>query len=468
MSSIVAQIQGILGLTFLLITVGAPQLTADDAIQRLRLRHQVVLDEQAWKWNWSSWDQEKILTHGDFQYTVFWGADRVFVLARRNLRDNTFQTLRLPKFRLSSDDRHRNTCVGISPADGRLHLSWDHHNNQLRYAKSRAGFLDDPPLQLSVDDIEAAGPMLSDPKRESRVTYPRFLNDRDGNLFFFYRVGGSGNGDNYLHRYTPADASWIRVGMLFSSRGTYGPWQASQSRCAYLHDLLFDSRNRLHASWVYRETGASWASNHDLHYAYSDDRGVTWCNNSGETIANLAKNDPIELADSGIVVREIPVYSWLMNAGCMALDSRGRPHVVTHKSRAIHRPKQLKHGPPEKVQEQLCFVHYWRADDGTWHGGTPIAPGPGGVSRVNVVFDGQDNLYFLYPTSDGFRYITSAARDGWNHASKPRKLTGPEITGRDASKHDRRRWLNDGVLSFTARVGTSGFGILDAELTMQP
>ena len=199
----------------------------------------------------------------------------------------------MPKLKLSSDDRHRNTCLGISPGDGRLHLSWDHHNNPLRYAKSRAGFLSDPPAKLTPDDGEPAQPMLSDPALEARVTYPRFFNDRRGDLFFFYRIGGSGNGDNYLHRYDPTDASWTRTGMLFSSRGTYGPWKNSQSRCAYLHDLVFDARNRLHATWVYRETGASWASNHDLHYAYSDDQGRTWSNNSGEPIADLAKGDPI-------------------------------------------------------------------------------------------------------------------------------------------------------------------------------
>ena len=83
---------------------------------------------------------------------------------------------------------------------------------------------------------------------------------RRGNLFFVYRIGASGRGDLFLHRYDSAAASWTRVGMLFSMQGTYGPWQDSTSRCPYLDDLVFDGRNRLHASWVYRETGASWAS----------------------------------------------------------------------------------------------------------------------------------------------------------------------------------------------------------------
>jgi len=453
-----------------LCAVWLPCAAAESGPQTWREPCRVALDDNAWKWNLSSWDQEKIFTFGDFQYTVYWDADRVLVLARRDLRDNTVETLRLPKFTLSRDDRHRNTCLGFSPADGRLHLSWDHHNNPLRYAKSRARFLTKPPPQLSAADIEPAAPMLSRPELESAVTYPRFLNDREGNLFFFYRIGSSGNGDNYLHRYNPEDASWTRLGMVFSSRGIYPPWENSNSRCAYLHDLVFDSRNRLHASWVYREISASWASNHDLHYAYSDDQGLTWCNNAGEKIADLARGDPIERADPGIVVRKIPVYSWLMNAGCMALDSKDRPHVITFKSRVVHRPEKLQHNPPPHIQKELRFVHYWRCDDGTWHGGGPIEPEPSGPGRADtlfdrrgdMVFDRDDNLYFFYPAhnGNGFWCLASRANDNWTKWSHY-PLTGPDLTGRDAAKHDRRRWLDKGILSFTVKVKPSGFAILD-------
>lgn len=442
------------------IALGPPQAKADNQAQKWGVLHQVMVDREAWKWNHSSWDQEKIVSFGDFQYTVYWDEDRVFVLARRDLRDNMVQTLRLPAFRLTGDDRHRNTCLGVSPADGRLHLSWDHHDNQLHYAKSRVGFLTKPSLCLSVADIEPAGPMLSQPELENKVTYPRFLNDHQGNLFFFYRMGHSDQGDHYLHRYNPTDASWTRLGMVFSSRGTYGLWQNSKSRCAYLHDLLFDNSNRLHASWVYREVGASWASNHDLHYAYSDDQGLTWHNNAGEKIADLNTGDPIELADPGIVVRNIPVYSWLMNQGCMALDSKNQPHVLTYKSRIVHRPEKLQHNPPQHIFKELCFFHYWRCEDGTWQGGDPIAPVNSWVGRGDVVFDHEDNLYFFYGTDNGFQCLESLASDKWRRWSGY-QLTGSDFTSSDASKHDRSRWLKKNILSLTVKVKPDGFGILD-------
>jgi hypothetical protein len=430
-----------------------------------RVASKVVVDDEAWSWNWGAWDQEKIVSAGDYQYTVYWDADRVFVLVRRDLRNSEVETLRLPDFKLSSDDPHRNTCLGVSLADGRLHLSWDHHNNPLRYARSRPGFLTQPPAHLRAADIEPARPLMSPLALESRVTYPRFLNDANGSLYLMYRLGGSGNGENYLHRYDGAAGAWTRLGKVFDSRGTYAPWNNSTTRNAYLHDLLFDRTNRLHASWVFREAGATWASNHDLHYAYSDDRGLTWRNNAGQKRADLAAGDPLELADAGLVVREIPVYSWLMNTGCLALDSKNRPHVVTFKLPEARRPAKLAHDPPEEIVRQLRFVHYWRSDDGQWRGGEPIADegARGRLRRGDIVFGRDDTLYFVYSPRDsneGFRCLQAAAKDQWQDwVSYP--LTGPDVTGLDASKHDRRRWLEKGILSFTVKCGRKGFGIVD-------
>jgi hypothetical protein len=431
---------------------------------------EVPVDEQAWSWNWASWDQEKIATFGQFQYTVFWDADGVFVLARRDLRDHTVQTLRLPQFTLANNDPHRNTCLGVSPANGRLHLSWDHHNNPLHYAASRRGFLTDPPQRITAEDIGPEQPITDDKSLTSLVTYPRFFNDRDGNLFLFYRQGGSGNGNNYLHRYDADSEKWNLVGMVFSSRGIYAHWNNSPSRNAYFHDLLFDSNNRLHATWVYREVSGTWASNHDLHYACSDDGGRTWQNNAGRRIADVAQRDPIELADPGIVVREIPVFSWMMNAGCMALDSGNRPHVVTYKLPSPRKPEVLRHNPPPEIHKDLRFVHYWRADDGAWRGGEPIAAGAehASVARGDMVFSADDTLYLYYAdrTSGGFRCLEARAADKW-HTWRCYPLARPEVTGKDASKHDRRRWADEGVLSFTAQFGRQGFGIVDLPLNRE-
>jgi hypothetical protein len=442
-------------------------LAAEPAASPWQITGRIPLAENTWRWNWSSWDQEKIVSFGDYQYTVFWNAEGQFVLARRDLRDDRVQQVVLREFTLSADDGHRNTCLGISPADGRLHLSWDHHNNPLNYAKSRKGLIADPPERITADDIEPRQRVSSDPSLTSRTTYPRFINDPQGTLYLFYRQGGSGNGDNYLFRYDAEKADWHLVGQIFSRRGTYGPWGNSTSRNAYFHDLLFDADGRLHATWVYREKSATWASNHDLHYASSDDGGRTWHNNAGEKIADMAEGDPIELDDPGIVVRRIPVFSWMMNAGCMALDSQGRPHVITYKLPEPRKPKKLQHNPPPEIHRHLHFVHYWRNERGQWLGGEPIEPlgGPGNVARGDIVFGPDDTLYFFcrHRKQGGMACLEAEATGGWKQW-RGYALTPSGVASTDATKHDRRRWQQQGVLSLTARLPEAGFGIVELKL----
>ncbi len=238
----------------------------------------ILIDHDAWPaFNWAAFDQDKVISYGNYQYSAYWDADKVLVVTRRDLRDHQVQAMRLEQHHLTinPNDRHRNIVLGISPGDGRLHLSWDHHANDLRYTKTRKGFLTQPPGQMSPADFEPAQPLAEGAPQ--RVTYPRFLNDNNGQLFMMYRSGGSGNGRTVVARYDSEEGQWsVSSGFLFGSEGTYAPWDNSQSRNAYLNEVLFDKNNRLHVSWTYRETGRSWASNHDLHYAYSDDYGLSW------------------------------------------------------------------------------------------------------------------------------------------------------------------------------------------------
>jgi len=136
----------------------------------------VLVDSDVWPYfNRASFDQDKIVSHGDYQYSMYWACDEVLVLVRRDLRTHAIQKLRFQDYHLTINprDSHRNTVVGISPADGRLHMSWDHHNNDLRYAKSKAGFLTEPPNEMLLDDFEPAQMLTSEAPQ--RVTYPLLL-----------------------------------------------------------------------------------------------------------------------------------------------------------------------------------------------------------------------------------------------------------------------------------------------------
>jgi hypothetical protein len=432
-----------------------------------------VVDEEAWyRFNTASFDQEKILSHGRCQYTVFWDADKVLVVARRDLQTHAVQALRLPQHTLTinPNDGHRNTVLGVSHEDGRLHLSWDHHNNPLRYTRSRPGFISDPPEVMAVGDFEPAQPLMPADRLAARVTYPRFVTDEEGVLHFIFRDGGSGSGDNYVHRYSAADGTWERLGTtgLFSRRGTYPPWNNSTSRNAYANDVRFDRNGRLHVTWTYREAGRTWASNHDLHYAFSDDGGATWRNNAGEPVADLPNGDPVELADPGLVVWPIPVFSWLMNQTTMVLDHAGRPHVVTFHLPSPERPAELKHSPPPDIAGRLSLYHYWRDAQGAWHENGPVAPLR---RRPGVMVDADNNLIVYLAEEGRLRCHIATASSRWTRWSTQR-LDIPDLALVKIGKPDRTLDRDGQTLSFVAVTQTSptqrGFVILDFVVENEP
>jgi hypothetical protein len=446
-----------------------------DLIPMVEPHKTVIVDDPSWpRFNWMSFDQDKLVSWGDHQYSVYWNADRLLTLVRRDLNTDETQVLAFPNYVLAEglserqqNNAHRNIVVGLSPGDGRVHLSWDHHNNDLNYTRSRPGFVTDPPAEMTLEDFEPKQPLTDGAPQN--VTYPRFFNDHKENLFFFFRSGGSGRGDIALFEYDHAKGTWTMISnRLFGREGVYPDWNNSDSRNAYMHDLLFDDRGRLHITWIYRETFATWASNHDLHYAYSDDRGRTWKNNAGQQIADTRKGEQILLDSPGIRVREIPVFSWLMNQCGMTLDSQNRPHVATFHMAEPWIPDEVEHDPPAEEHHRLNYYHYWRDRAGTWHRSDPL-PVPTPRRRPMIVAAPDDTIVIYFTTPDGFMAHVAGPEDGYRHWHTVR-LTGPEFRVNDTTKHDRRRLREENILSFTADprgVETgSGFAFLDFSLEL--
>jgi autotransporter-associated beta strand protein len=433
-------------------------------------RREVAADEQIWPTvNWASFDQDKVVSFGNFQYAVYWDADRALAVARRNLSTDEVQLVRFPDYLLADgldyaqqNNGHRNAVVGLSPLDGRLHLAWDHHNNSLNYTRSRKDLITDPPNTITTADFELKQPIAGAP---AEVTYPAFINDHQDKLMFFCRSGGSGSGDVVFFEYDAASGTWTVVAeRLLGLAGTYAEWNNSTSRNAYLHDVLFDGNGRLHISWVWREAASTWASNHDLNYAYSDDRGRTWRNNAGEQIADVTRGEQITIDSPGIVVWPIPVYSWLMNQCGMTLDSRNNPHVATYHMEEVLVPETVAHDPPPAERWRLNYYHYWRDGDGVWHRRGPL-PKPVSAQRPVIVAAPDDTIIIYFRTNNGIMAHVASAQSRWTDW-RTLTLTGPEYTFPDASKPDRRRLKESRVLSLTAdpnslAPGQRGLAFLD-------
>ncbi len=269
-----------------------------------------------------------IVTHSRTQFAAFYDADAHLVLAKRTLGSDTWKTHRT-EHRGNVADAHNSVSLAVD-GDGFLHVSWDHHNNPLNYARSSA------PLSL---ELAAKSPMTG--QRESRVTYPQFHLLPGGDLLFLYRDGGSGNGSLVLNRYSTAQKTWSTVqANLIDGEGQRSPYWG----------FTVDSRGTLHLAWIWRDS-PDVATNHDLAYARSTDGGITWTRTDGTALAL-----PFTAANCEYALR-IPTSRNLMNPPAVGADARGRPYLSSYWS------------PTPDAAPQFNLVHH----DGTaWR----IIPGP--------------------------------------------------------------------------------------------
>jgi hypothetical protein len=187
--------------------------------------------------------------------------------------------------------------------DGYLHMAWDHHNNPLNYCKS-----------ISPGSLELTERLTMTGSYEQKITYPEFHLLAGGNMLFFYRDGGSGNGNLVINKYSINTKKWtsIQSNLVDGQAKRNAYWQA----CT-------DTKGTIHVSWVWRES-PDVASNHDLCYARSNDGGKTWEKSTGEKY-----HLPINEATAEYVCK-IPQKSELINQTSMVADEAGNPFIATY------------------------------------------------------------------------------------------------------------------------------------------
>lgn len=242
-----------------------------------------------------------LVTYKKYQYTAYYDTAQNVVLAKRIVNSRIWQTLRTP-YKGDALDAHKSISIMVDGA-GILHIVWGQHNNPINYARSIA------PGSLTLSAKET---MLGD--KENKLSYPEFYKLPDGDLLFFYRDGGSGNGNLILNRYNVKLRKWTRLqDNLIDGEG---------QRSAYWQ-VTVDASGIIHVSWVWRET-PDVASNHDLAYACSKDGGKTWQKSTGQTYQL-----PINAASAEYSCK-IPQKSELINQTSMFANAQGHPFIATY------------------------------------------------------------------------------------------------------------------------------------------
>lgn len=191
------------------------------------------------------------------------------------------------------------------------------------------------------------------------VTYPRFGPMGD-DLFCSFRDGKAGLGDDHLYLYSSAAGRFRYVGAHLTGVRSN----------PYVHGM--DWRDgRLHVTWVYRgfvaydgwddpldtkhkrQAGPNGAeNNHDICYAYSDDKGSSWRNGRGEVVASLEAGGTVRNDCEGIVAVEIPKGRGLTNQESQAVDPEGGVHVLNR----------------DDLGGELLWKHYYRSPEGKSRG----------------------------------------------------------------------------------------------------
>jgi hypothetical protein len=353
-----------------------------------------------------------LLTFGGYQYTAWYDTTNTTQMVWLGRRTVTNTSVGLwEKFNTGSEflngdetawDAHDVVCIGICPADGTLHMAWDHHNNTLRYRRSVVGLCTTNKAAWGAGALNAEQNWLvASGQTELDVTYPQFTITPAGGLIFNRRMGVSGNGDQYFQFYNPVTGAWSPKVQFINRSGTYvgtdpfGTTRTCTERCAYINGLDFDTNGRIHVTWTWRESVSQYG-NRDICYAYSPDMGTNWFNNAGTLIANTSLGQTITQGSTGITVMPLDMRQLLINQQAQCVDKSGRVHVLM-----LHRRQEAGYEPSvysaQFSTKFTAYYHYFR-DPGTgvWtQRRIPPEFYPPG-SRPKIGFDAAGNLYATF------------------------------------------------------------------------
>lgn len=259
-------------------------------------------------YNGSAHIQDNVTTHNGRQYAVWWGGDLKPYIGVKTLPDGAWSTFDLSTVAgnpLASPvvlDAHNALTVAVD-STGFVHVWGNQHNSPLRYVRSNAA--------ESITSWSAATMIGTN---ETSMTYPAPVTASDGTLYFWYREGLSGSGDNYLNRYDTTTKTWSRVGKIFDG--------ALSSENAYLNHVAPGPDNSFHLFFTWRGTGYA-SSNNDFCYA------KVFTDGTARRSDGSAQTVPITHANCETIIDTAATGSGIINQQGADVDAQGRPHATT-------------------------------------------------------------------------------------------------------------------------------------------
>ena len=221
-----------------------------------------------------------LLTTDKYQYVGYYDEGQNMVIAQRPLNAKVWKKTVLPS--KVGWDSHNYIEMAVD-RDGYIHVSGNMHVVPLIYFRSTQ--------PENIDHFEKL-PMTG--QHEDRVTYPIFLKNKVGDLYFQYRDGGSGNGTTLYNRYDAATKTWLP---LFDTPFFDGEEEAS----AYMSTPTLGPDGYFYIVWMWRQTPVA-NTCHNLSCIRSQDL-LSW-----ETVGGEPIKLPIQWRNSRPIV--VPVGPW--------------------------------------------------------------------------------------------------------------------------------------------------------------
>ena len=242
--------------------------------------------------------EPQLLTRDGLQYVAYYDHNRFLTLAQRELGSSQWKYHQFPVQMDWQTGAHARLSIAID-RQGYIHVTC-----------YRRRLLQEPPLPPrpiyyrsltphSIDEFEQLY-MVSE---NERTDYPTFITV-DETLYFTFRDGGSGQGDQHFYRYDDKERLWERVieTPLLDGRGEMSAYAYGGGFPVYGPD------GRFHLLWMWRDT-PDHATNHSLSYARTIGNDLTqW-----ESAAGVLVTPPFTIDNTELLVDAAPPGGGLSN-----------------------------------------------------------------------------------------------------------------------------------------------------------
>lgn len=396
-----------------------------------------------------------IISSNGYQYSAFYSvignnlATRYVNIGRRKLPDGAWETLRFTDYRQTRNDSHNVIALGICEGNGTLHMIFDQHNGSvpLRYRVSVEGLTSNPEQHewetSKFGSVLGALPGIpSSAVGNKFFTYPRFITMPNGNLQLIRRHGSAISGASHIYTYSNNTGQWTHHGEFLNGRAveyTKPDTGAKTKLGPYLNGANYHN-NILHVTWIWRTTGTTSNNNFDFMYAYSDDFGLTWRNNSGE-IAGRSGSSPITYKNTVPVrVLNFPEGTGITNQTGQTVDDKGRVHVYQTRNAAGGRR----------------FMHLYRNDDGIWINNTTTHRS----QRGKITHDPEGNVYAIHRSGSVLKATEANNFTDWKFIRNNNEFAGE-------AQYDESRMETDNVISMLVAKPTTSKEMFSIDIEVE-